>query len=106
MCIMNILPLFTQGTIMDTYHNFTDLDTALVLVVLTIIAIAVYKLVHRFRKSSESAEDDYSNNESPSCSINEEDNFNKETSILDTIQFCPCFAVSGLARACFCSKPA
>ena len=78
MCIMNILPLFTQGTIMDTYHNFTDLDTALVLVVLTIIAIAVYKLVHRFRKSSESAEDDYSNNESPSCSINEEDNFNKE----------------------------
>ena len=30
----------------------------------------------------------------------------KETSILDTIQFCPCFAVSGLARACFCSKPA
>ena len=74
MCIMNILPLFTQGTIMDTYHNFTDLDTALVLVVLTIIAIAVYKLVHRFRKSSESAEDDYSNNESPSCSINEEDN--------------------------------
>ena len=75
---MNILPLFTQGTIMDTYHNFTDLDTALVLVVLTIIAIAVYKLVHRFRKSSESAEDDYSNNESPSCSINEEDNFNKE----------------------------
>ena len=58
MCIMNILPLFTQGTIMDTYHNFTDLDTALVLVVLTIIAIAVYKLVHRFRKSSESAEDD------------------------------------------------
>ena len=61
---------------MDTYHNFTDLDTALVLVVLTIIAIAVYKLVHRFRKSSESAEDDYSNNESPSCSINEEDNFN------------------------------
>ena len=78
MCIMNILPLFTQGTIMDTYHNFTDLDTALVLVVLTIIAIAVYKLVHRFRKSSESAEDDYSNNESPPCSINEEDNFNKE----------------------------
>ena len=32
--------------------------------------------------------------------------YNKETSILDTIQFCPCFAVSGLARACFCSKPA
>lgn len=78
MGIMNILPLFTQGTIMDTYHNFTDIDTALVLVVLTIIAIAVYKLVHRFRKSSESAEDDYSNNESPSCSINEEDDFNKE----------------------------
>ena len=32
--------------------------------------------------------------------------YSKETSILDTIQFCPCFAVSGLARACFCSKPA
>lgn len=34
------------------------------------------------------------------------DKYIKETSILDTIQFCPCFAVSGLARACFCSKPA
>jgi hypothetical protein len=31
--------------------------------------------------------------------VNQGNIFTKETSILDTIQFCPCFAVSGLARA-------
>lgn len=73
---MNILPLFTQGAIIDAY-NLTDLDTALVLAVLAVVALAVYELVHRYRNGSEYAEDDNSDNETASSSVNEEENFNK-----------------------------
>ena len=77
MSTMNILPLFTQGAIIEAY-NLTDLDAALILAVLAVVALAVYELVHRFRKGSEPAEDDYTDNGSTPDSINEEDGFNKE----------------------------
>lgn len=76
MSIMNILPLFAQGAIMEAY-NLTDLDTAFVLAVLAVVALAVYELVHRYRNGSEYADDDNSDNETASNSVNEEGNFNK-----------------------------
>lgn len=77
MSIMNILPLFAQGAIMEAY-NLTDLDTALILAGLAVVAFVVYELVHRYKNGSEPAEDDYADNKSASENVNEEENFNKE----------------------------
>lgn len=80
MSIMNILPLFAQGAIMEAY-NLTDLDTALIIAVLAVVAFVVYELVHRYKNDSEPAEDDYADNKSASENVNEEENFKKEKTI-------------------------
>ena len=80
MSIMNILPLFAQGAIMEAY-NLTDLDTALIIAVLAVVAFVVYELVHRYKNGSEPAEDDYADNKSASENVNEEENFKKEKTI-------------------------
>ena len=77
---MNILPLFAQGAIMEAY-NLTDLDTALIIAVLAVVAFVVYELVHRYKNGSEPAEDDYADNKSASENVNEEENFKKEKTI-------------------------
>lgn len=80
MSIMNILPLFAQGAIMEAY-NLTDLDTALIIAVLAVVAFVVYELVHRYKNGYEPAEDDYADNKSASENVNEEENFKKEKTI-------------------------
>ena len=79
---MIILPLFTEGLLADASNDFTNIGVLFTIVVIIVVSIAVIsKFVRSNRNDSESAEEDYSDDDSEGSNLNEEQNFKKEKTI-------------------------
>ena len=79
---MIILPLFTEGLLADASNDFTNIGVLFAIVVIIVVSIAVIsKFVRSNRNDSESAEEDYSDDDSEGSNLNEEQNFKKEKTI-------------------------
>ena len=79
---MIILPVFTEGLLADASNDFTNIGVLFAIVVIIVVSIAVIsKFVRSNRNDSESAEEDYSDDDSEGSNLNEEQNFKKEKTI-------------------------